>query len=140
MIGRLLHKTDFERLLAVPPCSGSAHFALHHLCARPAAQERRCLSTGREQKRTDSVDNSPDRHWLGHMVPKRHARRAVTRNLLRRQSRAAMQRHLPQLPPGLWLVRLRRPFATPSFRSADSMALRQAAAAELDRLFSRLVP
>ena len=35
MIGRLLRKSDFERVLAVPPCSRSPHFAVHYLCARP---------------------------------------------------------------------------------------------------------
>ncbi len=57
--------------------------------------------------------------------------------MLRRQVRAAMQRHEGRLPPGLWLVRLRQPFAAAKFKSADSGALREAAAAELDRLLAR---
>ena len=79
----------------------------------------------------------PDGHWLGSVVPKRHARRAVTRNMLRRQVRAAMERHVARLRPGLWLVRLRLPFARTTFTAADSKALRTAAADELDRLFAR---
>ena len=70
-------------------------------------------------------------------MPKRHAARSVTRNMLRRQARAAMERHLQQLRPGLWLVRLRQPFPRKTFVSADSPALRSAASAELDRLFAR---
>lgn len=140
MIGRLLRKTDFERVLAVPPRSRSAHFAVHHLKARPgsaSASSASKLSTGDAPNSDDPVDNSPSGHWLGCVIPKRHAARAVTRNMLRRQVREVMQRHAPALPPGLWLVRLRQPFAKASFPSADSAALRVAATAELDRLFQR---
>lgn len=78
-------------------------------------------------------------HWIGCIVPKRHARRAVTRNVLRRLARAAMQRHVARLRPGLWLIRLRQPFArSAGFVSADSPALRVAASAELDQLFTRV--
>ena len=64
-------------------------------------------------------------------------RRSVTRNLLRRQIRAVMADQLDQLPPGLWLVRLRSPFAREDFPSAASDALRQAAQAELRLLLQR---
>lgn len=140
MIGRLLRKSDFERLLAVPPCSRSAHFAVHHLHARPSIPAKpgsAKLSTDDAPILADSVDNSIDMHWLGHVVPKRHAPRSVTRNMLRRQVRAAMAQHLAHLQPGLWVVRLRQPFARTQFPSADSRALRQAVASELERLFQR---
>jgi ribonuclease P protein component len=81
------------------------------------------------------VDDSPGGHWLGSVIPKRHARRSVTRSLLKRQIRSAMARHLPALAPGLWLVRLRSPFAPSLFPSAASDALRRAALVELDQLF-----
>lgn len=71
------------------------------------------------------------------MVPKRHARRAVTRNLLKRQVRGAFDRHAPGLPLGLWLVRLRQPFAVVGFPSAASAALRLAAGTELDSLLKQ---
>jgi len=76
-------------------------------------------------------------HWLGSVVPKRHARRSVTRSLLKRQIRAALCRHQGALPPGLWLVRLRAPWAPAAFPSAASEALRNAAKAELDQLLQR---
>jgi ribonuclease P protein component len=78
----------------------------------------------------------PRGHWLGVVLPKRLARRAVTRNLLRRQIRAATLRHLSTLPPGLWVVRLRAPFAVADFVSAASSRLRQAARDELDGLLA----
>jgi ribonuclease P protein component len=76
-------------------------------------------------------------HWVGCVVPKRHARRAVTRNLLKRQMRAALSRHAAALQPGMWLVRLRCPFVKAAFPSAASAALSSAAREELDRLLIR---
>ena len=140
MIGRLLHKSDFERVLAVPPCSRSAHFAVHYLQARPGVPGKPAgavLCTDDAPVSDIPVDKLPDGHWLGNVIPKRHAARSVTRNMLRRQVRAAMERHVQSLRPGLWLVRLRQPFARKTFASADSKALRSAASAELDRLFAR---
>lgn len=140
MIGRLLHKSDFERVLAVPPCSRSAHFAVHYLQAHPVAPKKPAtamLCTDDAPVSDSPVDKCPDGHWLGSVIPKRHAARSVTRNMLRRQVRAAMERHVQGLGPGLWLVRLRQPFARKVFVSADSEALRNAASVELDRLFAR---
>jgi ribonuclease P protein component len=142
MIGRLLHKADFERLLAVKPCSGSAHFALHHVPAGPGPAPAADavvdqLSTENSPFRVESVDDCHPQHWLGCVIPKRHARRAVTRNLLRRQIRGAVQRHARQLPPGQWLVRLRRPFDRTEFVSAHSPRLRAATRGELDTLLRR---
>jgi ribonuclease P protein component len=75
--------------------------------------------------------------WLGYVVPKRHARRAVTRSLLKRQVRVAFAQHASLLPAGLWLVRLRAPFAVSEFVSARSQALAQAARSELNSLLDR---
>jgi ribonuclease P protein component len=83
------------------------------------------------------VDDSPAGLWFGCVVPKRHARRAVTRNLLKRQVRSAFERHRAGLPAGLWLVRLRSPFAAAEFVSARSAALAAAARGELDSLLAR---
>ena len=47
--------------------------------------------------------------WLGLVIPKRHARRSVTRSLLKRQIRAAAARRGPNSAQGLWVVRLRAP-------------------------------
>jgi hypothetical protein len=44
------------------------------------------------------------------MVPKRQARRAVTRNLVKRQMRESFRRHAAALPMGLWLLRLHAGF------------------------------
>jgi len=73
--------------------------------------------------------------WAGAVVPKRHARRAVTRSLLKRQIRSAVERHAHTLASGLWVVRLRAPFDKSRFPSAASDALKRAAAEELEALF-----
>lgn len=138
-VGRLVHSSDFQRLLATRPWSRSAHFAVHHLPGPPGAGERPPaaaaapeLSTGAVHNEPPPVDDLSPAHWLGAVLPKRLARRAVTRNLLRRQIRAALDRHGPGLPPGLWVVRLRAGFERAQFLSAASEALRRAARAELD--------
>jgi ribonuclease P protein component len=144
MIGRVLHKVDFERLLTTPPRSRSAHFVVHYVASGPSATTFKRRKTGETQLSTvdaptvvSSVDNSLAGHWLGCVVPKRHARRSVTRNLLRRQIRSAMLSHLAHLNAGLWLVRLRSPFVRERFPSAASDALRCAAHEELALLFAR---
>lgn len=153
MIGSLVQAADFKRLLSVPPAFKSAHFAIHHLVETPqrpsyARKAGACqdLSTSHEPSCPQPVDEpqgkrhqgSPEVRpatWMGCVVPKRHARRAVTRNLIKRQVRAAAQRVEPGLPQGMWLVRLRQPFAISEFPSAASVQLRQAVRGELDRMF-----
>ncbi|HEY9107661.1 MAG TPA: ribonuclease P protein component [Roseateles sp.] len=153
MIGRLQRPVDFERVLARPSRSRSAHFALHHLSASPApsawasAQLRTAqaeLSTGESQPVHKPVEQVPpaapsmpvEGCWVGMVVPKRHAKRSVTRQLLKRQIRAAFAER-PGMPPGLWVVRLRAPFDRQKFPSAASDALRAAARAELAQLLDR---
>jgi ribonuclease P protein component len=77
--------------------------------------------------------------WLGLVVPKRHAKRAVTRTLVKRQIRTVAAACAPQLEPGLWVVRQRSPFDPKQFPSAASDALKEAARAELRALFDRAV-
>lgn len=148
MLGRMQRPADFERVLAAQALARSAHFAAHHLARVPEAGRRAPtglqaakLSTGGPEVCAQPVDErvmqTPDRCWFGAVVPKRHARKAATRNLLRRQIRAAMERHHGALAHGLWLVRLRAPFDVRRFRSAASGALRAAARDELDALLTR---
>jgi ribonuclease P protein component len=145
MFGRMQRSADFELVLATPARARSAHFAAHHVPQPPGTTPRRPkraehteLSTGDADTCAQPVDESipqvPDRCWFGMVVPKRHARKAATRNLLRRQIRAALDRHHSTLAQGLWLVRLRAPFDVRRYRSAGSDALRLAARSELDAL------
>jgi RNase P protein component len=77
--------------------------------------------------------------WLGLVVPKRHARRAVTRTLVKRQIRHVAAACAARLEPGLWVVRQRAPFDPKQFPSAASEALKEAARTELRMLFDRAV-
>ena len=113
------------------------------------------LSTGRPEMTGNDVDDlqvqCPQtlvetpmpaggvQRWLGLVVPKRHARRAVTRTLVKRQIRHIAAACAPQLEPGLWVVRQRHPFDVKQFPSAASDALKEAARAELRALFERAV-
>ena len=92
------------------------------------------LSTGGVALAPQHVDDSPadaglpggTACWLGLVVPKRHAKRAVTRTLLKRQIRQAAAACAPQLAPGLWVVRQRHPFDPKQYPSAASEALKAA--------------
>jgi len=142
-MARIVTSADFERVLRSRSRASTPHFAVHHLPAgrstprrardEPAPPE---LSTELTQDGERPVDDSPATapKRLGVVVPKRHARRAVTRSLLKRQIYAAGGRHVAALPNGLWIVRLRAPFERDRFASAASRALRDAARAELDEL------
>ena len=72
--------------------------------------------------------------WLGSVVPKRHARRSVTRTLMKRQIRAVMSEHNAALAGGLWVVRLRSPFDRARFVSAASDELKRVVREELEGL------
>lgn len=78
--------------------------------------------------------------WLGVLLPKRWARRAVTRNAIRRQI-YEVERHLPEaLPQAAWVVRLRSEFSRKQFVSATSDALKRTVRAELEQLLARAMP
>lgn len=149
MIARLLRSADFERVLRTRTRVSSLHFALHHLADRPSAAAKPPvkaaispvtgeLSTGEVPMEAPPVDDSPrpapGAVWLGAVVPKRHARRSVTRTLLKRQIRAVVAGHAASLAQGLWVVRLRAPFDRARFVSAASDELKRAAREELEGL------
>jgi ribonuclease P protein component len=75
--------------------------------------------------------------WLGVLLPKRWARRAVTRNAIRRQIYEVARHRSAPLPQAAWVVRLRSEFSRKQFVSATSEALKQAVRAELEQLLSR---
>lgn len=74
------------------------------------------------------------------MVPKRWAKRAVTRNTIKRQIYAVSQAFEPRLAVAAHVVRLRAGFDRQRFRSATSEALKQAVRGELQELFDRAAP
>jgi len=77
--------------------------------------------------------------WLGAMVPKRWAKRAVTRNTIKRQVYAVSQDFESSLTQAAHVVRLRSGFDRQHFVSATSEALKAAVRHELQQLFARAV-
>lgn len=71
------------------------------------------------------------------MVPKRWAKRAVTRNAIKRQIYSASVQFASQLRPCAYVVRLRAAFDRNEFTSASSDFLKAAVRAELLDLFTR---
>lgn len=69
------------------------------------------------------------------MVPKRWAKRAVTRNTIKRQI-YAVARECTSLPDAAHVVRLRHGFDRKLFPSATSEALKRTVRAELQALFA----
>ena len=128
---RLKTRPQFQATMAGETVARTAHFALHRLVlgvrecapasARPGAQ---------------ALFSGPD-VWLGAMVPKRWARRAVTRNAIKRQIYGVAAALEPTLPPAAHVVRLRATFDRKQFVSASSDPLKQAVRAELQQLFER---
>lgn len=154
MIEPLQRSEDFERVLKTSIRARSTHFAAHHLADMPSRPARALIPGRGTELSTDPSDTTPSpvdefggavnrpavirvnqgRLWWGAVVPKRHARRSVTRSLLKRQIRAAIARQGALLSPGLWVIRLRAPFDRKAYPSAASETLRQAAHAELAQL------
>lgn len=147
-VGHLLRAVDFQRVLGTAPQSRSAHFSVHHLPGGPSLPAKPArlaladkLSTGDAPSCPPAVDDRPAKpvngRWLGLVVPKRHAKRAVTRTLIKRQMRAVMQAHVTHLSSGLWVLRLRAPFDRKMFISAASERLRCEVHDELTLLLQR---
>lgn len=141
-LARIVKSVDFVRVLRMRSRATSPHFAVHHLAGSPSPARPRDgkLSTTPADQGARPVDDllradvAVGDSWVGAVVPKRHAKRAVTRSLLKRQIYAAAERHRHGLAPGLWIVRLRSPFDRTQFTSAASDLLRHGARAELEAL------
>lgn len=111
-VQRLKTRPQFEAALSQRPLARTAHFSLH-CCA--------------------SADSDL---WLGASLPKRWAKRAVTRNAIRRQVYAVATSVENRLPRSVHVVRLRAAFDRKQFVSASSEQLKAAVRAELQQLFS----
>jgi ribonuclease P protein component len=163
-VQRLKNRAQFQAALAGSTVSRTAHFALHRTgldapvpapvdkkapragraaarpaeSAGPAAQERSADAatgpgTAQGPKALFAVRGEP---WVGAMVPKRWAKRAVTRNAIKRQIYTVIQDFEAQLPAAAHVVRLRSGFDRKQFVSATSDALKSAVRAELQQLFA----
>ena len=137
-VQRLKTRPQFQAALAGGTVARTAHFALHRLTLSgttdiPSASMAR---SGSAPSQGQALFALPD-VWLGAMVPKRWARRAVTRNTIKRQIYTVSARFDGRLPVAAHVVRLRTSFDRQRFISATSEPLKIAVRQELELLFER---
>jgi ribonuclease P protein component len=131
-VQRLKTRAQFEAVMAGSTVSRTAHFALHRReLDAPQAPAPGPWSAG--PKALFAVREA----WIGALIPKRWAKRAVTRNTIKRQIYTVSQAFEPGLPAAAHVVRLRAGFDRARFTSATSDALKQAVRGELHELFAR---
>jgi ribonuclease P protein component len=123
---RLKNRPQFQAVLAGLTLSRTPHFALHSL----ALDGPTLLATQPPLFAVRDV-------WMGAMVPKRWAKRAVTRNAIKRQIHVVSQDFEPSLQQAAHVVRLRSGFDKTRYVSATSDALKLAVREELQHLFTR---
>jgi len=132
-VQRLKTRPQFQAALAGGTVARTPHFALHRLSLSESDPSAVSLSAGAAQ----APLFQPHAVWLGAMVPKRWARRAVTRNAIKRQIYAISEKFEVRLPSAAHVVRLRSGFDRQQFISATSRLLKQAVRLELEQLFER---
>ena len=135
IVQRLKTRPQFQVTLACGIVSRTAHFALHRSpLDRSPAGDGRPDHAGPDARPLFGVQDV----WVGAMVPKRWARRAVTRNTIKRQIYQVSAAFEPRLPAEAHVVRLRATFDRSQFISATSDVLKRAVRGELEQLFGRI--
>jgi len=124
---RLKNRTQFQAVLSAGVAARTAHFALHSMALPASDPAQHDLFAARNT-------------WLGAVVPKRLARRAVTRNAIKRQVYALGLSAQMALAQAAHVVRLRSGFDRQRFPSATSDALKAAVRGELIELFGQAKP
>jgi len=114
-VQKITRKTDFDDIMGQAAVASTAHFVLH-------------------SKQVNTVNR------IGAVVPKRLAKKAVTRNAIKRQIYACASQQAWANAPADRVVRLRRAWDPQRFHSASSAALKQAVRNELIQLFERENP
>ncbi len=134
VLQRLTTRLQFQAVMAGDTVSRTPHFVLHRLALHAAAPAPTRAGL------TPTPLFPVPQPWIGAVIPKRWARRAVTRNTLKRQIYAVAQDYSDRLPVAAHVVRLRTGFDRQQFTSATSLALKQAVRAELQQLFGGMKP
>ena len=129
---RLKTRPQFQAVLEGKLVSKSSHFALHRL-------ELGGVSAPNFSRLASKGSTVPDQAcpfarcglWIGAMAPKRWAKRAVTRNAVKRQIYTVCVKLDSVQQSAAFLVRLRREFSRKDFPSASSALLKEAVRIEL---------
>jgi ribonuclease P protein component len=121
---------QFQQLMSIPPVARSKHFVVHRATSLVEAPA--------EAVKSDVAQSHVKGLCLAALLPKRWAKRAVTRNALRRQIYAAFAQQQAQLKPVPHLVRLRSAMSPDLFTSASSDPMKKAVRQEIDELLTHL--
>ena len=116
---RLKTRLQFQAVLNGEQVAKTAHFSMHR------AELGACNTIETPALFPAKVA------WIGAMASKRWAKRAVTRNAIKRQIYNVSASLSSLIPQAAFLVRLRCEFSRKEFPSATSVALKDAVRAEL---------
>lgn len=125
---RLKQWSEFQAVMSAGAVARTPHFVLHQW-QHPA---KASTGSGFEQTPALFVDGVL---LIGALTPKRWAKRAVTRNLIRRQIHAVSREFEKGLKPTAYVIRLRAAFNPQKFVSASSQVLKNLVRQELEQLF-----
>ncbi|MBU3646496.1 MAG: ribonuclease P protein component [Limnohabitans sp.] len=128
---RLKQWSEFQAVMTAGTVSRTPHFVLHMWQPSPKA------TTGSGFEETPALF-AEGVVRMGALTPKRWAKRAVTRNLIRRQIHAVSHEFESALKSTAYVVRLRATFNPQKFKSPSSDVLKQSVRAELKQLFGNL--
>ena len=130
-IGKLINSRQFDFVLQSKIKAGTKHLALHF-----SPYE---LSTNEDLTCESYVNNPLEKGLsLGLIIPKRWAKSAVRRSLIKRQCRAQFALFSSILPSGGYVIRLKYGFDSSVWISASSKALKTKIKEELYYLFSKI--
>lgn len=147
---RLKTRAQFQAAMSGGITARTAHFALHRLVLE-SAQAADDIPTGPgslppvqgPQALFVVPGQAYPQVWMGPLVPKRWAKRSVTRHAIKRQVYAVAEASadaLDALPAkAAYVVRLRAGFDRKHFISACSDTLKAAVRAELQQLFASAI-
>jgi ribonuclease P protein component len=130
-VDRLKQWSEFQAVMAASTVARTPHFVLHQW------QQVDKALTGPGFEKTPALF-AEDVLILGALTPKRWAKRAVTRNLIKRQIYNVSASFGARLRPTAYVVRLRTSFDNKQFVSASSLALKHAVKTELTQLFGKI--
>jgi ribonuclease P protein component len=147
---RLKTRAQFQAVLAGNTVARTPHFALHRQSLEFAGSclpdSKASFSAGAADTAVLAAERSVTTKkqslfpvidlWLGAMVPKRWAKKAVTRNAIKRQIYNVSSDFSPQDRRAAFVVRLRRGYSRTDFQSPSSDLLKQSVRAELQSLLN----
>jgi len=125
-VQRLQNRPQFQAVLAGSIVAKTVHFALHR-----NGLDAKATSKKLDEAPTTAVLFGFEDVWIGAMAPKRWAKRAVTRNTIKRQIYSVSAEFSGQLAAAAFVVRLRCAFDKKKFPSATSQPLRETVRAEI---------